>query len=96
MNVKSNIRTSLLSRRLDLSSTELTEKSKSIQSTIINSVLFQKAKTIGCYLPIKNEVMTKNLMEFATNDSKIVAVPKIKGHMMVFQDYSFADQVRKN
>ena len=96
MNVKSNIRTSLLSRRLDLSSTELTKKSKSIQSTIINSVLFQKARTIGCYLPIKNEVMTKNLMEFATNDSKIVAVPKIKDHMMVFQDYAFADQLRKN
>ncbi|GIS25716.1 MAG: hypothetical protein CM15mP127_00890 [Gammaproteobacteria bacterium] len=51
-------------------------------------MLFQKAKTIGCYLPIKNEVMTKNLMEFATNDSKIVAVPKSKDHMMVFQDYA--------
>ena len=69
-----NIRTSLLSWRARSLFNELTEKSKSIQNTIINSVLFQKAKTIGCYLPIKNEVMTKNLMEFGTNDSKIVAV----------------------
>ena len=96
MNVKSNIRTSLLSRRLDLSSTELTKKSKFIQSTLINSVLFQRAKIIGCYLPIKNEVITNNLIECAINGSKIIAVPKVKEDMMVFQDFSPTDQLRKN
>ena len=84
MNVKSNIRTSLLSRRLDLSSTELTEKSKSIQNTIINSVLFQKAKTIGCYLPIKNEVDTSYIIKSCFDLNKLIVLPKIISNSMVF------------
>ena len=94
--VKSDLRKSQLNRRLHLPQNEYLDRSKKIQTNIVESEIFHEANLIACYLPIKNEVMTKNLMEFATNDSKIVAVPKIKEHMMVFQDYAFADQLRKN
>ena len=94
--VKSDLRKSQLNRRLHLPQNEYLDRSKKIQTNIVESEIFHEANLIACYLPIKNEVMTKNLMEFATNDSKIVAIPKIKEHMMVFQDYAFADQLRKN
>ena len=86
--VKSDLRKSQLNRRLHLPQNEYLDRSKKIQINIVESEIFQQANLIACYLPIKNEVMTKSLMEFATNHSKIVAVPKIKDHMMVFQDYA--------
>ena len=75
--MKSDIRKSQLNRRLHLSQDEYLDRSNKIQINIVESEIFQEAKLIACYLPIKNEVDTSYIIKSCFDLKKLIALPKI-------------------
>ncbi len=82
--VKSDLRKSLLNRRLHLSQDEYFDRSNKIQINIVESEIFQEANLIACYLPIKNEVETSYIIKSCFDLKKLIVLPKIISNSMVF------------
>ena len=82
--VKSDLRKSQLNRRLHLPQDEYLDRSKKIQTNIVESEIFQEANLIACYLPIKNEVDTSYIIKSCFDLNKLIVVPKIISNSMVF------------
>jgi 5-formyltetrahydrofolate cyclo-ligase len=81
---KSRIRKLLLERRNKLSSTEIYEKSQSIQLHVLNSKQFLRSDTVGVYLPIGTEVRTEEIIRNSISTGKKVALPKIESEEINF------------
>ena len=80
--IKSSFRKSILRRRLALSKSIVSSLSERIQTTLIESEYFQKAKSIAIYSPIKNEVKTDLIIENSISKNKDVFLPRIdKKHL---------------
>ena len=82
--VKSDLRKSQLNRRLHLPQDEYLDRSKKIQTNIVESEIFHEANLIACYLPIKNEVDTSYIIKSCFDLNKLIVLPKIISNSMVF------------
>jgi 5-formyltetrahydrofolate cyclo-ligase len=60
--IKSSIRKSILKRRLALSEANLASLSSTIQTRLIESDYFIRAKSVAVYSPINNEVETDKII----------------------------------
>jgi 5-formyltetrahydrofolate cyclo-ligase len=75
---KDEIRQEILTRRLGLSDTEVSEKSRAICNRLISDNAFAAASTIGLYWPIKNEVLTEPVVRAAASGHKRVGFPLVR------------------
>ena len=82
--VKSDLRKSQLNRRLHLPQNEYLDRSKKIQTNIVESKIFHEANLIACYLPIKNEVDTSYIIKSCFDLNKLIVLPKIISNSMIF------------
>ncbi|MBI2453235.1 5-formyltetrahydrofolate cyclo-ligase [Candidatus Peregrinibacteria bacterium] len=73
---KNILRRSLIEKRLNLSVESKKEKSGKIIKTLENMEIFQRAKTIFCYISNKDEVQTHDLIKKYLIGKKII-VPKV-------------------
>lgn len=77
--IKSDLRKALKAKRNALSKEKVAKKSKKICEIFTSSKEFLSAETIMVYLPINNEVDTKDLILKAFELKKTVLVPVTKG-----------------
>ncbi|MBQ3583082.1 MAG: 5-formyltetrahydrofolate cyclo-ligase [Lachnospiraceae bacterium] len=87
---KSEVRKKMNQSRELLSKEEVQKKSEAIFENLLKNPYFFNAKTIFCYINIRNEVMTTPVLEFCKKHGKSVAVPKVKGKKMDF--YGISDR----
>ena len=76
--------------------TDKDEKSAIIFKKIVSCAEYKKAKTIGIYMSLKNEVDTSKIIEDALKQEKTVLIPKIEGENLHFYKYNFGDFLVKN
>ena len=77
-NTKENIRQKALSKRRALGHDKNMHASTLITRAIINSNYYKKAKTIGCYLSMKDEVNTALIIKEIEKTNKLLFLPKIQ------------------
>lgn len=77
-NAKEKIRRKALSKRRALNHDGNMCASKKITHAIINSNYYKKAKTIGCYLSMKDEVNTELMIREIKKNNKSLFLPKIQ------------------
>lgn len=77
---KESIRKELLDIRKNLSDSDVEEKSSRIVQQVINLTEFQTAGHIHCYVSMatKNEVKTREIIQFCIERDKIISVPKME------------------
>ena len=92
MKSKKQLRQEIISQRLQLSATEILEKSKQIQKKICSHPTFLNAPVIYIYIDYRHEVSTRLIIETAWKLNKVVATPKIiDGEMKFYQIHTFDD-----
>jgi 5-formyltetrahydrofolate cyclo-ligase len=74
---KQLLRTLLRTQRRNLSSVEVTEKSRCVSEKLLACPLFQQALTIVLYSADENEVLTEAIWQEALRQSKAVYYPRI-------------------
>lgn len=73
--MKSKIRKDIISKRDGMNDSELDEKSRLIESNLIDTKEFREAKTVLFYVSTRSEVRTKTLINYSIGIGKKVAVP---------------------
>jgi len=73
---KLKIRKRLIARRLELSEGEVSIKSLAITKKVIGSHIFSTKSRVSLYLPIKNEVETRDIINFFVEAGLEVYLPK--------------------
>jgi len=63
---------------------EIRMKSKNIFSNIIKLTVFNASRTIALYSPVKNEVDTWSIFDYAIDSGKRVAFPRVEDGTLVF------------
>ncbi len=84
MNKKVEIREEILKRRKEVSGQKLREASQSILEKLITLSVWKEAKCVYAYMDTNHEIMTNKLIEYAWQQGKEVAVPKVRGLDMEF------------
>ena len=84
METKKDIRKRILEVRSRMSENERWAKSHIICKTVTTHPFFLAAKNIYCYLPVKGEVDTREIVQVAWELGKNVAAPRILGDEMEF------------
>lgn len=74
---KKTMRHQGLAARRNLAQQQRAAKSAQIANALCNSLLFQQAKSIFCYVGSEDEVHTMQIMQMAIEQNKILAVPYI-------------------
>lgn len=83
--MKKKLRKEAFAKRKEISAEERVEKSRRITEHILQSEVYQKAKSVFSFISMGSEVETRDILKRAWRDGKIVAVPKMKqGREMVF------------
>ncbi|SEF90380.1 5-formyltetrahydrofolate cyclo-ligase [Caloramator fervidus] len=75
--MKSDLRKSMLQKRLMLSKEEVEKRSLKVIDNLLKVVDLNKLNNIMLYYPIKNEVSTLSLIEICFNKGKKVILPKV-------------------
>lgn len=86
--IKSSIRKSILKRRLALSKASIKNLSSKIQQHLIESGVFLEANSIGIYSPIKNEVLTHEIIKKCHLLNKEIMLPKINKNQIDFLQFN--------
>ena len=84
---KNELRKEVLGRRAALTEGEVAEKSREICRRIREMDVYEKARDICIYMPIRNEVDVTLLLEPAREGGKTVWIPKVLGEAMEFNEY---------
>ncbi len=84
MESKRDIRKRVLDKRNFITREEWEENSHRIFKKVVAHPFFLDADSIYCYLDYRNEVGTKEMIEYAWMMGKKVAVPRISGDRMTF------------
>ena len=79
-----------LYNRAHLSAEERAKKNRLIQKAAIKEI--KDKSVIGCYVSMKDEAETTEIIQYCFKHQKIIAVPKVAGRTLVFyRIYSFDD-----
>lgn len=95
MESKKDIRNRILAERKRLSKEEWERKSQLIQQKVRSHPLYKEAKELYCYMDVRGEVGTGQLIQKALEDGKKVAIPKVEGEEMEFYYIHSLSDVRK-
>jgi 5-formyltetrahydrofolate cyclo-ligase len=82
--MKKKLRTEALAKRNAISAEKRTEKSRKAVTYLLQSEAFQKAKTVFTFVSMGTEIETKEIMEQAWKEGKIVAVPKTEKERVMY------------
>lgn len=90
---KSRLRKELKERRIQISSSERQQISSGILKQLTQLEVYQKAKTVFCYVGTAEEIDTILLIQDAWKQGKRVGVPRCrgKGQMVVYEISSLSD-----
>lgn len=91
---KADVRNIMKTRRNELTKGECDSLSKTICNRFIESDFYEKSSCIYIYVDAKNEVKTKELIEYCINNGKYVAVPKVNGEVMEFYQITSMNQLK--
>ena len=91
--MKKKLRKEALVKRKEMPAEERTEKSRWITEHILQSEVYQKAKSVFSFVSMGTEAETRGILKQAWKDGKNVAVPKTKQdrEMIFLKIESFAD-----
>jgi 5-formyltetrahydrofolate cyclo-ligase len=90
------VRRHILQKRKALSKAELHQRSKLVQSRIINSSEFKNSKVIAAYFAVGSEVRTDDIMyTVLKNNHQILLLPKTEADKITFYEVS-EDDFKKN
>ena len=81
---KKALRKQIREQKRAMTTEQIEEASRALQTLFLNTDYYQNAKTIYGYLPYNQEVRTVPILEQALADGKQVAVPKVYGDEMKF------------
>lgn len=70
--------------RESLSEAEVEEKSREIYKNLLKNEDFTNAGSVLCYINIRNEVITKPILDFCFEHNIKIAVPRVNGNEMDF------------
>ena len=87
MCTKKELRKKILAARKALTSDDVEKRSGMICDRITATDLYEKATDICIYMPIRNEVDVRMLIDTATADGKEIWIPKVVGEEMIFNAY---------
>lgn len=82
--IKTDLRRQFLNKRESLSVDQAKQWSSSICAHILESHFYQSADTILAYMPIRNEVDIRGILERSLKDKKALFLPKVQGKEMRF------------
>lgn len=82
-----HIRETIINQRLSITPLKYIQMSSEISSKLFANEYFLKAKIIAIYLPIKQEVDTQLIIDYARILGKSIVVPKIKDNEMIMVKY---------
>lgn len=85
--LKKELRSRILAARKELAPDEVEARSRRICGKITESDFYAKATDICIYMPIRNEVDVKMLIDVAFADNKRIWIPKVMGDEMIFNAY---------
>lgn len=90
---KAQLRLKMINIRTSLSTNEVQTKSNRIIDQIIRLPQYSKAETLLVYLPFKNEIDTKPLIEKSWRDNKSILVPVCQPEkkLLLSDLYSFTE-----
>jgi 5-formyltetrahydrofolate cyclo-ligase len=94
--IKSSIRKSILKRRLALSEATVASLSSTIQTRLIESDYFIRAKSVAVYLPINNEVQTEMIIVACFEMNKKIFLPRLCSTDLNFLALKPDSQFQKN
>jgi 5-formyltetrahydrofolate cyclo-ligase len=95
--IKNELRKRILKKRSAMTPAEVSEQSRKICKNVICSKLYSDSKKLCLYMPIRNEVDVRLLIEPARADGRSVYLPRIvknvkkeqsaDNHALMFEDY---------
>ena len=91
---KQEIRQQMKKSRLALSASEISMQSQIIQKVVTESDQFQRAKSIGAYFPVNNEVLTDVIINEGRRHGKVITLPRIDGEIIHFLGFSTSGELR--
>jgi 5-formyltetrahydrofolate cyclo-ligase len=92
---KQKLRQTILARRRILSATDAEASALKIQKEFIASAEFKRARIVGLYAPIQNEVDTGEVLAAALTSAKTVIYPAVLGNGLEFRAVPALDMLRK-
>lgn len=81
---KNEVRKMMNRKREALSKAEVMEKSSEIYNNLLKNGCFSGAGSVLCYINIRNEVVTKPILDFCLEHDIRIAVPRVHGTEMDF------------
>ena len=94
--MKKKLRAEALARRNAIPAEERGEKSRKAAAYLLQSEVFRKAKKVFTFVSMGTEIETKEIMEQAWKEGKIVAVPKTeKERVMYFIPITSSDDLQE-
>lgn len=87
MQTKKELRSYILKKRSELTEKEVAQRSKRICSHVKAHSMYRAAQNICLYMPIRNEVDVRYLIEVASADRKQIWLPKVEDDEMNFYLY---------
>lgn len=94
MKTKQELRKCMSTKRSNLSKEQVRNESKKIFTHLITAKEYKDAERIFCYVSMKEEVDTLELIKRAIQDKKEVAVPKVHGKEMEFYQIQSLEQLK--
>jgi 5-formyltetrahydrofolate cyclo-ligase len=91
---KEYARSYFLKRRSRLSNTEKAEKSRRISDNLARLGVFLRAKRVGFYYPVRNEVDTKEIFSRSLESGKEAYFPRVGGQGLTFHRISELSRLR--
>lgn len=91
---KQKVRQQMKKTRLALSTSEISMQSQIIQKVVTESDQFQRAKSVGTYFPVNNEVQTDVIINEGRRHGKVIAAPRIDGEIIRFFGFSDSGELR--
>ncbi len=95
-NNKVELRKKLKEKISKFSSLNLKKKSLTLNKMIINSIEFQHANTVFCYISFDNEIDTFYILKYCLKHNKVLSVPVIKDNKMFPAVISNLENFKKN
>lgn len=92
---KNTIRKLMSDKRKLMTSEEIKERSFSIFLNLKKLEVFENAGQLLCYINIKNEVMTNDILRYFWTQNKKTAAPKVLGNKMDFYYFSNESELLK-
>ena len=88
--MKKKIRKDLMNIRNELTENEVTGKSHQIFQSLVNQGFLDESQTYMVYMNFRNEVMTKNIIDYLIRKNKRIVLPRVNYDTMTLDLFEFS------